>query len=260
MLLVIDVGNTNLTFGVFKKDSLNCSFRMTTAVTRTSDEFGVFILDMLSVQDIDEGEIKDVMIASVVPQIMHSLTNGVRKYLKKEPMIVGIGTKTGIRIAMSNPSEMGADRIVDAVGGLDLYGGPVIVVDFGTATTYDLIGADGSFIAGITSPGLKLSAHALWKGTAKLPEIEIEKPDSILAKNTVTSMQAGLVYGTIGQTEYIIKKIKEESGLSDIKVVATGGMGRLISESTSSIDIYDPKLTLKGIRLIYEKTVGMKKR
>lgn len=257
MLLAIDVGNTNLTFGVFEKDKIKTSFRLTTALPRTSDEFGGYILNILENQGISGKRIEHVVIASVVPQIMYSLTNGIRKYLKTEPMIVGIGTKTGIRICTGNSSEIGADRIVDAVGGLDLYGGPVIVIDFGTATTYDLIGEDGSFLAGITSPGIKLSANALWTGTAKLPEIEIEKPASILAKNTVTSMQAGLVYGAIGQTEYIVKKIKEESGLSNVKVIATGGLGRLISESTECIDVYDPDLTLQGLRLIYEKTKGL---
>ena len=259
MLLTIDVGNTNLTFGVFDKDEIKTRFRLTTAIPRTSDEFGTDILSILGQQGIDVKGIEDVIIASVVPQIMYSLTNGVRTYLHKEPVIVGIGTKTGIRICTPNPAEIGADRIVDAVGGLDLYGGPVIVVDFGTATTYDLIGEDGSFLAGITSPGIKLAANALWNGTAKLPEVEIKKPTSVLAKNTITSMQVGLVYGAIGQTEYIIKKIREESGLQNIKVVATGGLGRLISESTDSIDIYDADLTLHGLRLIYEKTVGIKK-
>lgn len=254
MLLAIDVGNTNLTFGVFEKKEIKTRFRLTTALPRTSDEFGAYILNILEHQGISGGQIENVVIASVVPQVMYSLTNGIRKYLKKEPMIVGIGTKTGIRICTGNPSEIGADRIVDAVGGLDLYGGPVIVVDFGTATTYDLIGEDGSFLAGVTSPGIKLSANALWTGTAKLPEIEIEKPASILAKNTVTSMQAGLVYGAIGQTEYIVTEIKKESGLN-AKVVATGGLGRLISESTDYIDVYDPDLTLQGLRLIFEKTV-----
>ena len=254
MLLAIDVGNTNLTFGVFEKKEIKTRFRLTTALPRTSDEFGAYILNILEHQEISGGQIENVVIASVVPQVMYSLTNGIRKYLKKEPMIVGIGTKTGIRICTGNPSEIGADRIVDAVGGLDLYGGPVIVVDFGTATTYDLIGEDGSFLAGITSPGIKLSANALWTGTAKLPEIEIEKPASILAKNTVTSMQAGLVYGAIGQTEYIVTKVRKESGLN-AKVVATGGLGRLISESTDYIDVYDPDLTLQGLRLIFEKTV-----
>lgn len=259
MLLVIDVGNTNLTFGVYQGEAFVCSFRLTTGIARTSDEFGMNITEIMARQGVETAQIDDVIISSVVPQVMYSLTSGIRKYLKKEPMIVGIGTKTGIRIIMNNPSEMGADRIVDAVAALDLYGGPVIVVDFGTATTYDLIGADGSFIAGITSPGIKLTARALWTGTAKLPEIEIEKPASILAKNTVTSMQAGLVYGTIGQTEYIINKIKEESEIDNIKVVATGGLGRIICESTDLIDVYDIQLTLQGLRLIYEKSDKRKK-
>lgn len=257
MLLAIDVGNTNLTFGLFEKEKIKTCFRMTTALPRTSDEFGGYILNILEHQGVKGNQIEHVVIASVVPQVMYSLTNGIRKYLKTEPMIVGIGTKTGIRICTGNSSEIGTDRIVDAVGGLDLYGGPVIVIDFGTATTYDLIGEDGSFLAGVTSPGIKLSANALWTGTAKLPEVEIKKPESILAKNTVTSMQAGLVYGAIGQTEYIVKKIKEESGLSDAKVIATGGLGRIISESTACIDVYDPDLTLQGLRLIYEKTKGI---
>lgn len=258
MLLVIDVGNTNLTFGVFKKDKLEASFRLTTGIARTSDEFGSSIMSILHHQGIQDGQIGAVIIASVVPQVMYSLSNGVRKYLGKEPIIVGMGTKTGIRLRMSNPAEMGADRIVDAVAGLDLYGGPVLVIDFGTATTYDLIGEDGSFLAGITSPGIKLCANALWNGTAKLPEVEIAKPDSILAQNTITSMQAGLVYGAIGQTEYIIKKIKEEAKMPEMKVVATGGLGRLISENTESIDIYNPELTLQGLRLIYERSTKKK--
>lgn len=255
MLLVIDVGNTNLTFGVFERDKLRGTFRLTTTAPQTSDEYGIKILGMLREQNIKKTEIEAVIIASVVPQLMYSLTNSIRKYLKKEPMIVGMGTKTGIRIKMSNPAEMGADRIVDAVAGLDLYGGPIIVIDFGTATTYDLIGADGSFLAGVTSPGIKLCANALWNGTAKLPEIEIVKPKSILAQNTITSMQAGLVFGAIGQTEYIVSQLKTESELKDVNVVATGGLGRLIAESTSCIDKYDPQLTLQGLRLIYEKSI-----
>ncbi|MDR1700065.1 MAG: type III pantothenate kinase [Lachnoclostridium sp.] len=253
MLLVIDVGNTNLTFGVYKGEELLCFFRLITGISRTSDEFGININGILAHHGIRTEEIKDVIISSVVPQVMYSLMSGIRKYLKKEPIVVGTGTKTGIRIPAASPSEVGADRIVDAVAGFDLYGGPVIVIDFGTATTYDLIGKDGSFLAGITCPGIKLSASALWTGTARLPEIEIAKPPSILAKNTITSMQAGLVYGTIGQTEYIITKIKEESKLDHIKVVATGGLGRIICESTKMIDVYDPQLTLQGLRLIYAK-------
>ena len=253
MLLVIDVGNTNITLGIFRGDELQGSFRMTTKLSRTSDEFGIFICNLFKTRGIEPSDIEDVIIASVVPKIMYSLTSGIIKYLGKNPIIVGAGTKTGIKINIANPKEIGADRVVGAVAGYELYGGPVIVIDFGTATTYDLITEDGTFAAGITSPGLQICANALWNETARLPEIEIRRPESILAKDTVSSMQAGLVYGCIGQTEYIVERIRKESGIRNLKVVATGGLGKLISESTDSIDIYDPLLTLKGLRLIYHK-------
>jgi type III pantothenate kinase len=254
MLLAIDIGNTNLTFGLFDGETILHQFRLTTSLPRTSDEFGVQIMEQLSHQDVSAEDVEDVIVGSVVPKIMYSLTSGIKKYLKCDPVIVGQGTKTGIRIATTNPLEIGSDRIVDAVGAYFLYGGPVMVIDYGTATTYDLVTADGSFVAGVTAPGIRISAKALWSNAAKLPEIEIVKPESILAKTTITSMQAGLVYGTIGQTEYIIDKFREESGLSDMKVVATGGLGRIISEGTDKIDIYDSDLTLQGTRLIYERT------
>ncbi len=254
MLLAVDIGNTNITFGVFnKEDELIASFRLTTKMQRTSDEYGIAIIAMLKEKGIMRDMIDDVMISSVVPGIMHSFTSGIIKYIGKAPYTVGVGTKTGLKLPVVNPAEMGADRIVDAVAGYDLFGGPVLVLDFGTATTYDLITADGSFTAGITSPGIRISANALWNEAAKLPEIEIKKPDSILAKNTVTSMQAGLVYGYIGQVEYIIKKVIEETGYTDLKVVATGGLGRIIAGETDMIDVYDPDLTLKGIMLTYKK-------
>jgi type III pantothenate kinase len=253
MLLVIDVGNTNITMGVFLKDEVIASYRITTKVPRTSDEFGLLICDLLAAKDIAKKDIADVIIASVVPNIMYSLNNGIIKYLDRTPLIIGAGVKTGIKIATPNPKEIGADRIVDLVAAYELYGGPVLVIDFGTATTYDLITEDGSFIAGITSPGIRICANALWNDTARLPEVEIKKPDSILAKETVSSMQAGLVYGYIGQTEYIIKKVKEESKLDNLKVVATGGLGKIIADETTMIDVYDPMLTLKGLMLINKK-------
>ena len=184
---------------------------------------------------------------------MYSLTNGIYKYIGLHPIVIEAGTKTGIKIQRANPREVGTDRIVDAVGAYELYGGPCIVIDFGTATTYDLITEDGTFAAGVTSPGIRICAKALWNDTAKLPEIEIKKPESILGKDTITSMQAGIVYGYIGQTEYIIDNMKKESGLLDAKVVATGGLGRIIYENTDRIDIYDKELTLQGMRIIYEK-------
>ena len=253
MLLVVDVGNTNITLGVFAQEVLISKFRMTTGASRTSDEFGIVICAMLERQKIRVKEIEAVIIGSVVPDIMHSLTNAFKKYFEINPLVIGPGTKTGIKIATQNPKEVGADRIIDLVAAYEIYGGPVVVIDFGTATTYDLITEDGVFSIGITAPGMGISAKALWQDAAKLPKIEIKKPKSILAKETIASMQAGLVYGTIGEAEYIIRKIKEETQMADIKTVATGGLGKIIAESTDSIDIYDVDLTLNGMRLIYNK-------
>lgn len=253
MLFAIDVGNTNITVGLFDQGGLINTFRMTTGISRTSDEYGMLFGDWLSLRDMKLSDITAVIIASVVPNVMHSLTSGIIKYLHINPIIVAPGIKTGINVTIPNPKALGADRLVDAVAAYEIYGGPVIVIDFGTATTHDLVLADGSFHSGVTSPGIRLAASALWNGAAKLPEIEIRKPDTILAKDTVSSMQAGIFYGYIGQTEYIIRKMKETSGLGNIKVVATGGLGKLIFENTDAIDIYDANLTLQGLRLIYEK-------
>ncbi len=258
MLLTIDVGNTNITLGVFENESLKGTFRMTTKRSRTSDEYGFNICGILEHRNIMPQDIDDVIIASVVPDVMHSLTSGIIKYFNIKPIIVSAGIKTGIRIVTENPKEIGPDRIVDAVAGYENYGGPIIVVDFGTATTYDLIGEKGTFEAGITAPGIETAGRSLWGGAAMLPAIEIRKPKSILAQETISSMQAGLVYGAIGQTEYIVQKIKEESGYENIKVVATGGLGKIIADETDCIDIYDPELTLTGLRLIYKKNRKVK--
>nr|WP_297937791.1 type III pantothenate kinase [uncultured Lachnoclostridium sp.] len=252
MILTVDIGNTNITIGMFEGDKVVGTFRMTTNILRTSDEYGIFIKDAIIAKGFD-GEVEGVIISSVVPNIMYSFENGIIKYFNKKPIIVGVGTKTGIRIEARNPSEVGADRIVDAVAAYDLYGGPVLVIDYGTATTFDVVSKDGAFVAAITCPGIKLAANALWSGTARLPEIEIKKPESILAKDTITSMQAGLVYGYIGQTEYIINKVKEELGVDELRVVATGGLGRIIADETDLIDKYDQGLTLYGLKLIYDK-------
>lgn len=251
MLLVVDIGNTNITLGLFKEDKVVEQFRLRTVPEKTSDEYSVFIHSLLDEQDIDAKDIEGAIISSVVPFIMHAFVGAIRKVIKKEPMIVGPGVKTGIAIRTENPAEVGADRIVDLVAAHTLYGGPLMVIDFGTATTYDIVTKDGAFEVGITSPGIRITADALWKNTAQLPEIEIKKPNSILAKNTVTSMQAGLVYGYIGQVEYIIRKVKEAMKL-DLKVIATGGLGRVVIDEFPDI-IYDPDLTLKGLKIIYDK-------
>ena len=253
MIITIDVGNTNITVGVFNGDEIVASFRMTTKMPRTSDEYGMLLTNLLEQNRIPCDEIQDAIIASVVPNVMHSLEGAVIKYLNIRPIVIEPGTKTGIRIVTENPRQIGADRIVDAVGAYEKYGGPALVIDFGTATTYDLVTGDGSFSVGITAPGIRISAKALWEDTAKLPEIEIKKPKSILAQETISSMQAGLVYGQIGQTEYIIRQVRKESGYDNMKVVATGGLGRIIADETDEIQIYDRDLTLEGLRIIYEK-------
>ena len=189
---------------------------------------------------------------------MHALTNAMKRYVKSDPLIVGPGIKTGIRVKSENPKETGADRIVDAVAAYEIYGGPVLVLDFGTATTYDLIDDQGNFGVCIITPGIGISAKALWEDTAKLPHIEIQRPESILASNTVSSMQAGLFYGQVGQTEYIINQVRKESGFDNMRVVATGGLGRIIADYTDAIEIYDSKLTLEGLRILYEKNAVKK--
>ncbi len=253
MLMTIDVGNTNITVGIFRGDHVVTSFRITTKLSRTSDEYGILLINLLEQNQVKQEEIVDAIIASVVPNVMHALEGAVIKYFNIRPIIIEMGIKTGIRIVTENPRQIGADRIVDAAAAYELYGGPVLVLDFGTATTYDLVDKDGAFLSGVTAPGIRISAKALWEDAARLPEIEIRKPESILAKETISSMQAGLVYGQIGQTEYIVRRMVEEADLGEVKVVATGGLGRIIASETSVIDVYDPNLTLKGMNLIYKK-------
>ena len=253
MLLVLDVGNTNIKCGIYDGEVLKHNFRIESKTPRTSDEFGMVICDLAARQGVDIDKIDGAVIASVVPNIMYALTASIKKYLNLNPLVVAPGVKTGIKVDTPNPREIGPDRIVDAVAAYERYGGPILVLDFGTATTYDLVTEDGRFTAGITAPGIRISARALWTDTAKLPEIEIAMPKSILATDTVWSMQAGLMYGQIGQTEYIIKQVKKETGYENLKVVATGGLGRLIANETDMIDEYDSELALEGLRLIYDK-------
>lgn len=252
MLLVIDVGNTNITMGVFDGEELLATFRMTAKQPRTSDEYGIQLCTLLEHRDFEVKKVDAVIVSSVVPDIMHSLGSAIIKYFHVKPLVMSSSLETGLQIHTEHPKEIGPDRIVDAVAAYEKYGGPVIVIDFGTATTYDVVSADGVFEGGLISPGIRTSARALWGGAAMLPEIEIKKPKDIIAKETVSSMQGGLVYGYIGQTEYIVGKMKE-AGFLDAKVVATGGLGNILVSETDCIDIYDPTLTLDGLRIIYEK-------
>lgn len=254
MLLAIDVGNTNIVMGVMKELELIASFRMTTQAPRTSDEYGIMIVEMLRQKDIKLSDITAVIISSVVPDIMYSFTNSVKRYLKQKPLIVGPGLKTGLAVRTDNPREVGADRIVNCVAAYELYGGPCIAIDFGTSTTYDIVNEKGEFIGGLITPGIRICADALWQRAAQLPHMEIKKTKGILdCKNTVSSMQTGLVYGYIGQIEYIVTKVKEAMNRNDIRVIATGGLAKIIQDGTNVIDEYDGILTLKGLALIYQK-------
>ena len=253
MLLAIDLGNTNIKCAIFDGKEITATFRLTTDKLRTSDEFGISIRLLLEFDGIKITDIDAAVIASVVPNVMHSLNNAVKKFFKIEPLIVGPGTKTGIKLVKTNPNEVGSDRIVDGVAALEMFGGPVIVVDYGTATKFDYFSADHVFESAVTCPGIMLSAQSLWSGTAKLPQIEITDPGSIMCKDTTTSLQAGILYGHIGEAEYIIRRLKEESEEENIKVVATGGLASTIYSKTDEIEFLEPNLTMHGLRIIYEK-------
>jgi len=253
MLLAVDVGNTNITFAVFNKKEIVVSFRLTTNMPRTSDEFGIDITALLLNNGIENKQIDAGIISSVVPNVMHALVNSFLKYFGIQPMIVGPGMKTGIRLIKTDPREVGSDRIVDGVAALEMFGGPVIVCDYGTATKFDFFDKDGSFRSAVTCPGITLSAKALWGGAAKLSEIEIKDPGTIMALDTITSLQAGLMYGHIGEAEYIIDRLIKESGAENVKVVATGGLGNRIFNLTDKIQYLEPNLTMHELRILYDK-------
>ena len=253
MILVIDVSNTNSTLGVFDGDKLVANWRLSTFSSRTSDETGMLLRMLFVHSGMDISEIDAVVVSSVVPNVMYSLLSGIRKYLQREPMVVRAGMKTGINLRMENPKEMGTDRIVNLVAANEIYGGPAVVIDYGTANTFDVLNEKSEFITGLITPGISVCADALTQRAAQLPKIEIKKPKSIIVKNTVGSIQAGLVLGHIGQTIYIIDQLKKELNMPDMKVIATGGLARVIDPDRKIFDVLDPVLTLKGLKILYHK-------
>ncbi len=253
MLLVIDIGNTNFVLGVYQGETLTHCWRMATGGNRTADETGIFIHGLFDAAGLDVKRLEAVIISSVVPDIMYSLTQAIRRYLHLEPMIVGAGMKTGIIVKRDDPKGVGSDRIVNLVAANEIYGGPAIVIDYGTANTFDVINEKSEFITGFITPGIASCADALYQRAAQLPKIEIKTPKSIVAKNTVDSLQAGLTLGHIGQTRYIIELLRRELALPQMKVIATGGLARVIDPEREIFDVLDPVLTLKGLRILYEK-------
>lgn len=256
MILVIDVGNSNIVLGVFDNKVLIAEWRLSTQALRSADEYGIQVVQLFLHSNLKPSDVEGVIISSVVPNIMYSLEHMIRKYFDKDPIIVGPGVKTGINVKYDNPKELGADRIVNAVAAHELYKRGLIIIDFGTATTFCAVTKKGSYLGGAICPGIKISSEALFQKASKLPRIELIKTDTIICKNTVTSMQAGIVYGYIGQVDYIVNKMKKEligMGEEQPYVIATGGLAKLISEDSVTIDKVDPFLTLEGLRIIYEK-------
>jgi len=249
----MDVGNTNIVLGAYDGKKLLNHWRMGTNREKTADEYGMFMMSLFSNDKIDTNNIEAVIIASVVPPIMYTLEHAIRKYLKRDPVIVGPGIKTGINIKYENPREVGADRIVNAVAAIELYGGPVIVVDFGTATTFCAINSKSDYLGGVICPGIKVSLEALFQKAAKLPRIDLVKPETVIGRTTIGNMQSGIIYGYTGQVDYIVKRMKKEIKEDNIKVIATGGLARLIATESETIDEVNSHLTLEGLRIIYEK-------
>jgi type III pantothenate kinase len=252
MLLAIDVGNTNSAIGVYRGDTLVGNWRVSTTRERTSDESGMLLISILQYAGISPAEIDAAIICSVVPPAVYSIINAIKKYFGINPILVESGVKTGINIKYENPREVGTDKIINAVGALKLYGGPVIIVDFGTATTFCSVSRKGDYLGGIICPGIKISAEALFDKASMLPRIEIAKPKHIIGRTTVNSMQSGIFYGFVGQTDYIVSLMKQEMNEDNIKVVATGGMANLIASESAMIDEVNTLLTLEGLKVVYQ--------
>lgn len=252
VIFVLDVGNTNIVLGVYEGEELKYHWRMETNRHKTEDEYGMIVKNLFQHVKLSLDSIEGIIISSVVPPIMFSLERMCEKYFNITPLVVGPGIKTGLNIKYENPREVGADRIVNAVAGIKEYGGPLIIVDFGTATTYCYINEDKQYMGGAIAPGIGISTEALYSKAAKLPRIEIGRPDHIIGKNTVSAMQSGILYGYVGQVEGIVKRMKA-TGSTNPLVIATGGLAQLISKESDVIDVVDPYLTLKGLKLIYER-------
>lgn len=246
-LLVVDVGNTNVVLGMYRGDQLIASWRLATARERTSDEYGILVKQLIGAT-----ELEGAVIASVVPPLNSSIAGMIEKYFGIQAMFVEPGIKTGLAIQTDNPLEVGADRIVNCVAAHELFGGPTIIVDFGTATTFDVVTADSRYIGGVIAPGLTVSAEALFARAARLPRVDIRRPETVIGTNTVVNMQSGIYFGYLGLVDGILARMKREvDGLKTI--VATGGLAELLADDSEHIEHVDAELTLKGLKIIYDR-------
>ncbi len=251
MLLAIDVGNTNIVFGVFKGDKLEASWRAETDVHRMPDEYAMFLKNVLEAHNLRFADLTGCIIASVVPPLTGIMQEIAERYLSRTALVVGAGIKTGVRIRTDNPAEVGADRVVNALATQRIYGGPAVVIDFGTATTFDAVSRDGDYLGGAIAPGIATAAEALFLRAAKLPRIELVAPPRVIGTNTPHSMQSGVMFGYVGLVEGMVARFRRELG-PEMKVIATGGLAPVIARETSVIEIVNSDLTLHGLRMIYE--------
>ncbi len=250
MLLAVDIGNTDTTLGVFEGEELRATWHMGSVINRMADEYAALLLNLLHLQGVDKSDIKEVALCSVVPPLTATFEELFGRYFHVSPLVVGAGVKTGVRIRMDNPREVGTDRIVNAAAAHRLYRGPIIITDLGTATTFDVVSKEGDYLGGAIAPGMAMAAEALSMRTAMLPRVEFVHPKLAIGTSTVAAMQSGLIFGYVGLVEGLVARIKQELG-GKAKVVATGGYAELIAKETRVIDVVNPDLTLIGLRLIY---------
>jgi len=250
MLLAIDIGNTDISLGVFEGEELRATWHITTGIHRMVDEYAALLLNLLHHQGLDISDIKEAVLCSVVPPLVATFEELFQRYFHISPLVVGAGVKTGVRIRMDNPREVGADRIVNAAAAHHLYGGPIIITDLGTATTFDTVSKEGDYLGGAIAPGIAAAAETLFVQAAMLPRVELAHPKQAIGTNTIAAMQSGIVFGYVGLVEGMVARIQQELG-EKAKVLATGGCAELIAKETAVIDVVNPNLTLIGLRLIY---------
>ncbi len=251
MLLTIDIGNTNLTIGLYEGDDLRHHWRLATDHARMPDEYGLQLLGLLAHAGLPASGLTGISLASVVPPLTGRVTQACREYLKQEPLVVDTGVKTGIRIRYEDPKAVGADRVCDAVAVMKMYGGPACIIDFGTATTFNALTIDGDYLGGAITAGINLAAEALFTRAAKLPGIDLQRPPSVIGRNTVHAMQSGLLFGYVSMVEGMVERFRKELG-PQMKVIATGGLAEIVSKETDMIDVLAPWLTLDGLRIIWQ--------
>lgn len=252
MLLTIDIGNTNIKYGIYKGKELVASFRVSSRISRTADEYGSVLVNLLDDRGIKKADVDGIIISSVIPPLNYTICHMCEYFFGITPLMVGPGIKTGLNVKTDNPKEVGADIIVNSVSAFGKYGGPTVVIDFGTATTFDIIDENCSLLGVVIAPGIKTSLEGLVNNTAQLPMIELDAPESVIGKNTKSSMQAGIIFGFAGLVDNIINKIKRKLNKTDLTVVATGGLGEIIAKEVKSITKVDRTLTLDGLRSIYD--------